>query len=109
MDSIEYLGPAGQTQHTDSAVVAARLRAAGWRPRSELEELAPFRPEAAEQLHRATEAAAERKRREQQRRADTEPLPPGTEETGSAGDSPQPATGDAGTSAPPRKRGSKTT
>ncbi|MFE9337767.1 hypothetical protein [Streptomyces sp. NPDC007063] len=69
MDSIEYIGPAGQRQTVDSVIAATRLRARGWVPRSDLEKLAAFRPSAAEQLRLADKAAAAREERIQQRQA----------------------------------------
>lgn len=74
MEATEYIAPNGAAQMVDSAVVEARLRAAGWRTRGELEDLAPFRPDAAEQLRLATEASAARERRVKARMAAAEPV-----------------------------------
>jgi hypothetical protein len=67
--STEYVSPDGATQTTDDPVVQVRLRAHGWRPRSELESAAEHNQAAAEQLERARAADTEAKQRVEERKA----------------------------------------
>lgn len=91
MQVTEYVAPNGAVQGVDSAVVETRLRAAGWRPRAELEEQAPFNPAAAAQLKRAKEAAAAREQRVRARMAAAEPAPAARQKEPTADTAVQPA------------------
>lgn len=67
MEATEYVSPQGATQTVDTAVVAVRLRARGWRPRTELEEAAAYDQAAADVLQRARDRAEQREARRQER------------------------------------------
>jgi hypothetical protein len=67
MEATEYVSPDGATQLVDSPVVAVRLRARGWRPRTELKEAAGYDQAAAERLRLVQVRAEQREERRQQR------------------------------------------
>jgi hypothetical protein len=66
---MEFVSPTGQTQTAEDPVVQVRLRAHGWRPRAELEAVAPHNKAAADRLALAREAQTQADQRAAQRRA----------------------------------------
>lgn len=88
MEATEYVSPDGATQAVDSPVVAVRLRARGWRPRTELEEAAEYDQGAAERLRLVQDRARQREARRQQREDAASGVQPATTPPATAPTSP---------------------